>query len=74
MNLLVSGPMYDMPPEAESPTVQQKLFSLCRASSKGKNRQLLPNNKKLTLRALKSMLGGGVVSRVIVLGGWGKAG
>ena len=37
MNLLVSGPKYDMAPGAESPTVQQQLLSLCRACSKGKN-------------------------------------
>ena len=36
MNLLVSGPNYDMAPGAESPTVQQQLLSLCRAY-KGKN-------------------------------------
>ena len=30
MNLLVSGPKYDMAPGAESPTVQQQLLSLCR--------------------------------------------
>ena len=37
MNLLVSGPKYDMAPRAESPTVQQQLLSLCRACSKGIN-------------------------------------
>ena len=74
MNLLVSGPKYDMAPWAESPTVQQQLLSFCRAC-KGKNFDSgCQINPKQILRPLKSMLGGGVVRRVIVLGGWGKTG
>ena len=72
MNLLVSGPKYDMAPEAESPTAQQQLLSLCRACNKGKNFDSCCQMKPK--RPLKSMLGGGVVSRVIVLGSCGKTG